>query len=60
VTGFFKQFPEECDKVLALKDVPLLYEGLDDVSAAEIAALDNEIQAIKTALIQQAPDLNLD
>jgi opine dehydrogenase len=29
VTGFFKKFPEKCDTVFALKDVPLLYEGLD-------------------------------
>ena len=36
VTGFFSQFPEKCDKVFSLKDVPLLYEDLDDASADEI------------------------
>lgn len=36
VVGFFDQFPEKCDKVLKFKDVPLLYEGLDDRSADEI------------------------
>jgi len=43
VIGFFSRFPEKCDKVLKFKDVPLLYEGLDQVSADEIQALDKEI-----------------
>ena len=60
VTGFFGQFPEKCDKILKLKDVPLLYEGLDQASADEIEALDNEIQAIKRKIIQQFPEINLD
>jgi len=36
VTGFFKKYPEGCAKILQLKDVPLLYEGLDEESANEI------------------------
>jgi len=36
---------------LKLKDVPLLYEGLDDPSAKEIQLLDDEIQAIKKAIL---------
>ena len=36
VVGFFKRFPEKAGKILSFKDVPLLYEGLDDESAAEI------------------------
>lgn len=36
VVGFFDKFPEKANKVLQLKDVPLLYEGLDDASANEI------------------------
>ena len=43
VTGFFSKFPETCEKVLKFKDVPLLYEGLDQVSADEIQGLDDEI-----------------
>ena len=60
VTGFFDQFPEKCAKVLSLKDVPLLYEDLDERSAAEIAALDNEIQLIKMKILEQFPEINLD
>ena len=43
VVGFFDKFPEKCDKVLKKKDVPLLYEDLDERSAYEIDALDKEI-----------------
>lgn len=43
VVGFFKRFPEKANKVIQLKDLPLLYEGLDQESADEIAALDSEI-----------------
>ena len=60
MTGFFDQFPEKCAKVLSLKDVPLLYEDLDERSAAEIAALDNEIQLIKMKILEQFPEINLD
>lgn len=60
VTGFFSRFPEKCDKVLKFKDVPLLYEGLDQVSADEIQALDGEIQEIKKAILAKAPEVNLD
>ena len=59
VTGFFSQFPEQCAKVLKFKDVPLLYEGLDQKSADEIQLLDNEIQAIKGALLKRYPQLDL-
>ena len=42
-----------------LKDVPLLYEGLDQKSSDEIQYLDDEIQAIKTAILKEYPDLDL-
>ena len=60
VTGFFEKFPEHCGKVLKKKDVPLLYEHLDQRSADEIQALDDEIQAIKKAILQAHPEVNLD
>jgi len=41
------------------KDVPLLYEDLDDVSAIEMQALDDEIQLIKKAILNKYPQLNL-
>ena len=44
---------------MKFKDVPLLYEGLDDRSANEIAGLDNEIQAIKHAILKIYPQLDL-
>ena len=44
---------------MKFKDVPLLYEGLDQASADEIQGLDDEIQAIKSALMQKYPELNL-
>jgi len=47
VTGFFGKYPELANKVLRQKDVPLLYEGLDQRSADEIQYLDDEIQLIK-------------
>ena len=59
VVGFFKQFPEKAGKVLSFKDVPLLYEGLDDESAAEIQCLDDEIQAIKHAILKEYPGIDL-
>jgi len=59
VVGFFSQFPEKCDKVIRKKDVPLLYEDLDNQSALEIELLDREIQDIKRALCDRFPDLNL-
>jgi len=59
VVGYFDQFPEKANKVLALKDVPLLYEGLDDASANEIQYLDDEIQAMKAAINKAYPKLDL-
>jgi len=43
VTAFFDKFPEGGNKVLKFKDVPLLYEGLDQSSADEIQGLCDEI-----------------
>jgi len=60
VTGFFERFPEQCCKVFKKKDVPLLYEHLDQRSADEIQALDDEIQAIKKAIVRAYPAVNLD
>jgi len=60
VTGFFEKFPDQCTTVFKKKDVPLLYEGLDQRSADEIQALDNEIQAIKKAILAKYPLVNLD
>ena len=45
---------------MKFKDVPLLYEGLDQVSADEIQGLDDEIQLIKRAIVRQFPQINLD
>ena len=39
--------------------MPLLYEGLDDESAAEIQCLDDEIQAIKHAILKEYPGIDL-
>ena len=44
---------------MKFKDVPLLYEGLDKVSADEIQGLDDEIQAIKKAILARYPTLDL-
>lgn len=40
--------------------MPLLYEGMDPQSADEIAALDSEIQSIKSAILDRYPSINLD
>jgi hypothetical protein len=55
VIGFFNQFPERCNKVFKKKEIPLLYEDLDDVSAHEMQILDDEIQEIKNALLKKYP-----
>jgi len=52
--------PEGCATVMKKKDVPLLYEGLDQASADEIQFLDDEIQLIKKAILAKYPLLNLD
>ena len=39
--------------------MPLLYEDLTEEGAHEIQLLDNEIQAIKTALTKKFPSLKL-
>lgn len=59
VTGFFMQYPDKANQVFKLKDVPLLYEGLDQQSADEIQGLDDEIQAIKVAIMKQCPEMDL-
>jgi len=59
LVGFFKQFPEKANKVFSLKEVPLLYEGLDEESAFEIQNLDNEVQAIKKKINEQYPNVDL-
>ena len=59
VTGFFMQYPNKANQVFKLKDVPLLYEGLDQQSADEIQGLDDEIQAIKKAILKQYPQMDL-
>jgi len=43
VTGFFSRLPEKANTISKFKDVPLLYEGLDNESADEILGLDSEI-----------------
>ena len=60
MTGFFSRFEEKANKQLKKSEVPLLYEDLDDVCADEIQKLDDEIQAIKTAILKAYPDINLD
>lgn len=59
VLGFFNKFPNKAHEVLKFKDVPLLYEDLDQVSADCIENLDNEIQAMKKAILDQYPMVNL-
>jgi len=41
------------------KSMPLLYEDLTEEGAHEIQVLDDEIQAIKSKLMQKFPQLNL-
>jgi hypothetical protein len=41
------------------EDMPLLYEEIDEDSANEIQLLDDEIQAIKMALVKQFPQIDL-
>lgn len=60
VTGFFSKYPDQCLQALKFKDVPLLYEDLDQKSADEIEALDNEIQDIKRAILKKYPQIELD
>jgi hypothetical protein len=60
VFGFFSKYPNEIAQELRFGDVPLLYEGLDDISAAEIQFLCDEIQLIKKAISLKYPSANLD
>ena len=60
VFGFFSKYPNEIAQELRLGDVPLLYEGLDDISAAEIQFLCDEIQLIKKAISLKYHSANLD
>jgi hypothetical protein len=57
VYSFFKNW----DGVTPFKrsEMPLLYEEIDDDSAHEIQLLDDEIQAIKVAICQKYPDVDL-
>ena len=57
VYGFFKDWDGK--STFEASKMPKLYEDLDDVSAHEIKVLDLEIQAIKTALMQKFPQLQL-
>ena len=57
VYGFFKNWDGKTP--FNAKDMPLLYEGLDQVSADEIQVLDDEIQATKAALLKRYPNLDL-
>ena len=57
VYGFFKNWDGK--SAFNAKDIPLLYEGLDQASADEIQFLDDEIQAIKKAFLKRYPDLDL-
>ena len=53
--SFFSRFPEGGNKVLKFKDVPLLYEHLDQAGADAIQGFDDEIQAIKAAINIRCP-----
>jgi len=57
VYGFFKDWDGKTP--FNAKDMPLLYEGLDDESAKHIQSLDDEIQLIKQALLKRYPKLDL-
>lgn len=41
-------------------DIPTFYEDFDDLSAEILNLLDQEIQAIKSAILRIRPDYNLD
>lgn len=58
VYAFFKDWDGKTP--FNAKDMPLLYEGLDQPSADEIQYLDDEIQHIRSALLKKYPALNLD
>lgn len=57
VYGFFHQWDGKTP--FKAKDMPLLYEGLDEFSALQIELLDNEIQLTKTAILKRYPSLDL-
>lgn len=57
VYGFFHDWDGKT--AFNAKDMPLLYEGLDDFSAEQISLLDNEIQLIKKAILSKYPEIDL-
>lgn len=57
VYAHFKDWDGE--QTFEASEMPLLYEDLTEEGAHEIQLLDNEIQAIKTALTQKFPSLKL-
>lgn len=57
VYGFFHQWDGKTP--FNAKEMPLLYEGLDDFSAEQISLLDDEIQLIKAAILKQYPEIDL-
>ena len=57
VYGFFKDWDGKSP--FNAKDMPLLYEGLDQASADEIQFLDKQIQATKEVLLNKYPGLEL-
>jgi hypothetical protein len=57
VYGFFSKWDGKTP--FNAKDMPLLYEGLDDFSAEQISLLDNEIQEIKKAILKRYPEIDL-
>lgn len=57
VYNFFKNWDGQ--STFKKSEMPLLYEDIDEGSADEIQFLDNEIQAIKAALVEKYPSIDL-
>jgi opine dehydrogenase len=57
VYGYFKDWDGK--KGFVKSELPSLYSGLDDASAEAIQLLDDEIQAIKTAIVTKWPQIDM-
>lgn len=55
--GIFKDWDGK--KVYQQKDIPLLYEGMDDFSADQMQYLSDELQSIKKAIEKKYPKIDL-
>lgn len=55
--GIFKDWDGK--KVYDPKEIPLLYEGMDDFSADQMQAISDELQSIKKAIEKKYPKIDL-